>query len=201
MLIKIIILISIIMLLGIICRRGNDRSKASGFIMFFICAGYLAILIAFTLCGRTPLSSPSFIAVPLKSYLTIMSVRWYGAGEYIALYSVGNILLFIPLGMIVGNIFVRKHSFLLAIFIGFTLSLAIELTQYLSLLGTFEVDDLIHNVWGTVIGCSAAHLLKEKGETARRKFFLWLPVLCYIALLFSVCIIPVIKDIFNLIVH
>ena len=201
MLIKFIILIGIIILRGFICRRSGDRREAPGFIMFLICTGYLAVLLAITLCGRAPLSSPSLIAVPLKSYQVILSVRWYGAGEYIALYSVGNVLLFIPPGMIVANIFGRKHSFWLAIFIGFALSLAIEITQYLSILGTFEVDDLIHNIWGTVIGYSVARLLKEKEKTARRKFFLCLPMLFYIALLFSVCIIPIMKDVSNLIIY
>lgn len=57
-----------------------------------------------------------------------------------------NILLFIPLGFLLG---VRGWK---AMLFGFLLSAFIECAQYLFLLGYCEADDLLNNMIGTVIG-------------------------------------------------
>ena len=57
-----------------------------------------------------------------------------------------NILLFIPLGFLVGD----KRTIL----IGLLLSAGIELTQYVLKLGVCEVDDVLNNTIGTAIGFS-----------------------------------------------
>lgn len=57
-----------------------------------------------------------------------------------------NILLFVPLGFLVGN----KRIIL----IGLLLSAGIELTQYVLKLGVCEVDDVLNNTIGTAIGFS-----------------------------------------------
>lgn len=55
-----------------------------------------------------------------------------------------NIALFIPFGFIIGG---RK-----GVAIGFILSCGIEATQYLTRLGYCELDDVLNNTIGTVIG-------------------------------------------------
>lgn len=55
-----------------------------------------------------------------------------------------NILLFVPLGVISG----RWGT----VAFGFVLSVSIELIQYIFCLGQCEVDDVLHNTLGTVIG-------------------------------------------------
>lgn len=57
-----------------------------------------------------------------------------------------NILLFIPLGILIG----AKR----AILIGLALSVGIELTQYVFKLGVCEADDVLNNTIGTAIGFS-----------------------------------------------
>lgn len=63
------------------------------------------------------------------------------------LENIGNVVLFIPLGVALQSIGVRdvKKS-------GFLASLLIEILQFTFALGTFECDDLIHNTLGAVIG-------------------------------------------------
>lgn len=55
-----------------------------------------------------------------------------------------NIVLFIPLGFLVGG----KR----AIIIGLLLTIGIEITQYVFKLGYCEVDDVINNTIGVVVG-------------------------------------------------
>ena len=62
-----------------------------------------------------------------------------------------NILLFIPLGFLIG----RKQ----AIAIGLLLSAGIELTQFVFRLGYCELDDVLNNTIGTVVGFGIWNLL------------------------------------------
>lgn len=55
-----------------------------------------------------------------------------------------NILLFIPLGFLIGG----KRG----IIAGLLLSIGIELTQYISVLGYCEFDDVLNNTIGAAIG-------------------------------------------------
>lgn len=64
-----------------------------------------------------------------------------------------NILLFIPLGFLIGG----KRG----IIAGLLLSIGIELTQYIAVLGYCELDDVLNNTIGAVIG---ALLFKKYGK-------------------------------------
>lgn len=79
---------------------------------------------------------------------------------------VGNIVWFIPLG---GYLVWRhpKCSVLLATLTGFLLSLAIEISQYVFGVGVTELDDLVLNTTGTLIGAvfiRVVQRLKDRKE-------------------------------------
>ena len=61
-----------------------------------------------------------------------------------------NIFLFLPLGFFLGWCY--EFRFWKTILGGFLFSTVIETTQYIFCLGLCEVDDVIHNTLGTVIG-------------------------------------------------
>ena len=65
-----------------------------------------------------------------------------------------NILLFIPLGFLIGG----KRG----IIAGVLLSIGIELTQYIAVLGYCELDDVLNNTIGAAIG---ALLYKKFGKS------------------------------------
>lgn len=62
-----------------------------------------------------------------------------------------NVLVFIPVGLALCLSF-NKHRWLIPL-IGFCISVAIELLQYLFLKGCTDVDDVIHNTLGCLLGC------------------------------------------------
>jgi len=64
----------------------------------------------------------------------------------------GNILVFIPFGLILPVIRVRKKKLFNVILSTFLLSLLIETIQLFLRVGAFDVDDLILNTMGGVIG-------------------------------------------------
>lgn len=74
-------------------------------------------------------------------------------GYYIVVINlIGNILAFIPFGFFWPIIGIRKYAFARTVISGFLTSLLIEISQLLVFVGSFDVDDLILNTLGSVIG-------------------------------------------------
>ena len=74
-----------------------------------------------------------------------------GSGKAL-LENIGNIVLFIPVGVAIALLFHLEVKGCLLI--GFTLSLLIESSQWFFWLGSFEIDDLLHNTIGSGIGAA-----------------------------------------------
>ncbi|HEY4431853.1 MAG TPA: VanZ family protein [Paenibacillus sp.] len=77
---------------------------------------------------------------------------------------VGNILAFIPFGVFVPMLFLQKVRLFQKVFmLSFALSLSFEVTQLMLYIGTFDVDDLILNTSGGVVGYGIYRLLASTG--------------------------------------
>ena len=75
------------------------------------------------------------------------------ADVHIALYNViGNILLFIPLGFGIPLLFNKKNKLSKIILYGFTASLTIEVLQLFTPYNFTDIDDIIFNTLGTILG-------------------------------------------------
>ena len=64
----------------------------------------------------------------------------------------GNVVGFMPFGMILPLICRNARGFFFITFSGFTLSLCVEVTQLMTKLGSFDVDDLLMNTLGAAAG-------------------------------------------------
>ena len=64
----------------------------------------------------------------------------------------GNVIGFIPFGALLPSIGRKPSGFLRTTFIGFELSLMVELSQLVLKVGSCDVDDIILNTLGGVIG-------------------------------------------------
>lgn len=120
--------------------------------------GYVLIILGETVIFRTPGESYHYKLQLFWSY-TI----WEGAKAEI----LANIYVYIPLGLIAGNLWKWK-----GILIGLGFSLSIELLQLITRRGWFEFDDLIHNTLGTLIGVAiyiiVMKLIKKEISDTRR---------------------------------
>ncbi len=65
---------------------------------------------------------------------------------------VGNVILFVPFGILFPTAFKRLSNFFIVFFVGLFAIFAIETSQYIWYLGTFDVDDILLNAIGLVIG-------------------------------------------------
>lgn len=80
----------------------------------------------------------------------------------------GNVLLFIPLGISLMLLY-QKLTCKLAVGIGLILSLSIEVIQIFT--GRiFDINDIIYNILGTLLGTLLAHLIKKYFPSCSGKF-------------------------------
>ena len=104
--------------------------------------------------------------IPFKIIYDAMNIGSLSFGLNILLkQAVGNIILFLPMGFVLPMIFTNVKAIRKVIFIGFLASLSIELFQGFAGLWigynyrAVDIDDLIFNVLGTVIGFFAWKLM------------------------------------------
>lgn len=65
---------------------------------------------------------------------------------------VGNVLLFIPAGYLLPRVWKKQRKFFVFLFTCTGLILLVETVQLLTLLGSFDIDDLILNLSGMFLG-------------------------------------------------
>jgi len=113
--------------------------------ILLLCFSFFILVV--TVLDRTSGLMHQIILVPFQSY--VQAVRGDKAlGNQIIL----NIGLFIPFGFIMSLGKRKKKEMMPIVLIGFLFSFIVELLQYHFSLGFFEMDDLIDNTFGTVIG-------------------------------------------------
>ena len=106
--------------------------------------------------------------IPLSSYFDIAKNSYLVEA---AAVNALNFILFIPIGLLLGFGF-KKITWKKVLLIGLGISFSIELLQFIFKRGLCEVDDLIHNVLGTLIGYAllrAAYRLMTKDDRRRTK--------------------------------
>lgn len=64
----------------------------------------------------------------------------------------GNVIPFIPFGVLVPMISEKANSFIRVLFIGMGFVLFVEVFQFFTRLGSFDVDDVILNMFGILTG-------------------------------------------------
>ena len=79
----------------------------------------------------------------------------------------GNVVGFIPFGYILPIIDHRLRNWLLIVVNGFSLSLCVEVAQLIFRVGSFDVDDLMLNTLGALLGYILFWICNE----IRRRFY------------------------------
>jgi glycopeptide antibiotics resistance protein len=129
-------------------RKKLDRKiKTFGLIIFWI---YFCGLIYSTLFTYNYyVYGQSFNLIPFES----IKLMWR-SGDYWLIFKnvIGNILLFFPLGFLMPLVIKRMRSFLKTAGAGFLISCTIEMIQYGFAERIFDIDDILLNGFGAVIG-------------------------------------------------
>lgn len=142
-----IIGIALLITIAELCRDKTIEVLA----LRIITACYVAALIYITMIrgGRNGLGGVNF-RFPLAFYRAIQRGRYNGTTNR----SVENILLFIPCGYLLSRWICSRTSMKLwkVTLLGFLSSLLIETIQLVFHRGVFEIDDLVKNTLGSMIG-------------------------------------------------
>jgi glycopeptide antibiotics resistance protein len=73
----------------------------------------------------------------------------------------GNIIMFIPLGFLLPQVFPNLSSLPRVLLITAAIITAVEITQLFTLVGSCDIDDLILNIVGAVIGYALWRITKK----------------------------------------
>ena len=147
-------------------------SKKKDYIFCVLFGAYIAAVLWITLFSRIGDGYRGFL-LPFHSYVEI-----FRGNRQFLFENIGNVVLFIPLGVALGA--AGNWNMKRAAAVGLLASLLIEVLQFTFALGTFECDDLIHNTLGVVIGawCVGRGGFRVNLERKMRRVLLLSMVLC-----------------------
>ncbi len=102
---------------------------------------------------------------PLHTIRNYLYVLRYHAQDSLYIHCfinlAGNILLFIPAGYLLPRLWQRYRRFFRFLFTCLLAILAVEGLQLITLLGSFDVDDIILNLFGMILGYSGCILTRK----------------------------------------
>ena len=136
--------VGVIVLLAVNCKKAG---RHIAWLLFFEC---VFLVLGMTVFYRHT-GTKAVVYSPFSSYVSV-----WRDGDMTMLHEIIlNIVLFVPLGFLWGIPSLkwsRKWQWLGAIILGVSLSAVIELLQYSFKKGCVELDDVIHNTLGCLIG-------------------------------------------------
>ncbi len=125
---------------------------------------YLIAVLYFTLLVRTAGAERSALLTPFHTIRNAIGWDgWFVIISKLNFYQlIANVLLFVPFGYLLPTLFRFAKRWYVVLPFGALASLGIELTQYFCRLGLFDIDDVISNTLGALIGFLLYRLLLKK---------------------------------------
>lgn len=99
-----------------------------------------------------------------------------------------NMIIFIPFGLYLKTLNINSER---TVFLGFLLSLSLELSQYIFGIGASDITDLITNTIGVLVGVGLYYLLKKIFKEKTNKIILALATITTILIISLIVIILV----------
>ncbi len=134
----------------------KNAKKILHILSWIIFVIYLIALVYFLFfseqMGRVPGDSYRYSLVPLKEISRYLVYRREIGTFHVMLNLLGNILCFVPFGFVLPVISRQQRKFWRIAFLSFLSSLLVELIQLVSKVGSCDVDDIILNTLGGMIG-------------------------------------------------
>ena len=158
-------------------HKKNRRLRIFGKILFILYIAFIVYFLLFSdLYGRTGVRTQySYNLVLFKEIKRFWQYREQLGFYAVASNLLGNVLIFVPFGFFLPMASAYRNFFS-AIFYSFSLSLCVETFQLLTMVGSFDVDDLLLNTVGGAAGylvfvvCAAIRRrhVSKKSERSRR---------------------------------
>lgn len=110
---------------------------------------YVVIMLCITFISR--LDGDMGMNVDMKGMDLKLFSSW-GRNDRNHAYVIENVLLFVPYGFFLACVFKKARKLLPVLVIGMLSSLAIEVIQLVTGTGIFQIDDILTNTLGAIIG-------------------------------------------------
>lgn len=126
-------------------------------IKYFLFILYIVLMIYLLLIKREVDYEAGYNLIPFYSFKMFFPLLTseYSGYRYLAISNLfGNIILFIPLGIFLPLIFEKQNKFFLFLLTATIIPIIVEFIQFFTKLGTADIDDVILNVFGSLIGYS-----------------------------------------------
>ena len=147
---------------GLLALQGLKRGwrKVSGLLLI----EFVFLIYSSTVIYRDFSSEQKHDFMPLWSYWALQKE----GNEYLIADNILNVLVFLPVGLLLGLAF-RRIKFWVVLLVGLCISSSIEMLQYVFKRGFAEVDDVIHNVLGCMIGYGIYALVRLGYEKVSKR--------------------------------
>lgn len=120
---------------------------------------YGAVLVSITFFSRENGSRSEIIDMEIFS-------TW-GINARNNAYVIENILLFLPFGILCPWVFSRLRKWYCTTLVGLSVSLCVELLQLITGRGFFQVDDILTNTFGALVGYVVYKAARRRGRDSR----------------------------------
>ncbi len=150
-------------------NRQNKKQRLFGKILFCL---YIIFLVYFLIFSERYGREPGAVSYRYNLVLFQEIRRFWtyrrqlGFGPFITNLA-GNVLIFVPFGFFL-PMASKFRSLPTTLFFSFILSLAIEMIQFMTQVGSFDVDDLVLNTLGGLIGYMIFAICHNAGVKKRR---------------------------------
>ncbi|RVU71250.1 MULTISPECIES: VanZ family protein [Lactobacillus] len=165
------LIFAILRLIWLLCVR--HRRSVSSEALVWVLAFYAILILMFTTFRNSyfPWQINLHFDRPLSEInLVFMKETWkliYAPSRVDFIYNLfGNVLCFIPLGILVPLVFSKKQTFWWTTLIGMIFSIIIECLQFFLETGVSDIDDVFFNTCGMMLG----YLLYWLGKKIWQKF-------------------------------
>jgi len=139
----------ILMMLGYFIFRKKYKISATKFILIILLVCWGVVVFGITTLSRPAAFFEGQVNLSLFSgYVNAWNQWSFSEFQLILL----NVLMFVPLGILLPIIHHKNKSFWRMLVISITFTLCIEVFQFVTGKGIFELDDLLHNTIGSLAG-------------------------------------------------
>ena len=154
-------------------QEEKEEMKKTKSVFYWLFAAYVLLMLWLLFGQRMGVTAPGTYWDQIFSRINLIPMHtitefWnnlHGGGRSHAFINLaGNVVMFVPLGFFIPYVFRKADSFRHSMIYALITIVCIEILQLVTLLGSLDVDDLILNMIGVVIGYwiyrLAARLLK-----------------------------------------
>lgn len=165
---------------------------------------YCGFVLYFTIISRDRQPKKQSDLSLLHTYYSIWHYEWQYAAKYVLMEVIGNVIMFLPFGVLVESIFYPDFCMGRNVILGLAFSMSIECIQYLTGTGVFQLVDMVHNTVGAVMGSSTYFILGlwKHGKIKDKRKEIWRmysPIIILLGILAIVSIRPILKEVCSLI--